>query len=140
VLANANHLPMAIPLHDELTLTSGRTFQLHGRKADMINIAGKRASLADLNIKLNEIVGVVDGVLIMPYSEKLDCAGIERLMAFVVLEGIDDKTLLQELKKKIDPAFLPRPVHQLKKLPREITGKLSKKKLSDLVEKTKKMQ
>ncbi|KLD72998.1 AMP-ligase, partial [Xanthomonas hyacinthi DSM 19077] len=47
-----------VSLHDE-----GRRFRLRGRNTDLLEIAGKRASLGDLNRRLLAIDGVSDGVL-----------------------------------------------------------------------------
>ena len=41
-----------VPLSDLIELQADRRFLLHGRHADLINIAGKRTSLAYLNHQL----------------------------------------------------------------------------------------
>ena len=46
---------------DVLGVTGEGRFLLHGRLADLVNIAGKRSSLAYLNHQLNSIGGVQDG-------------------------------------------------------------------------------
>ena len=40
-------------------------FLLHGRTADLVNIAGKRSSFGYLNAQLNAIPGVIDGVFFL---------------------------------------------------------------------------
>ena len=57
-------------------------FKLLGRHADLVNIAGNRASLSDLNLKLNAIDGVRDGVFIMPDNQADD--DVQRVAALVV--------------------------------------------------------
>ena len=42
---------------DVLELIDADRFLLHGRLADLVNIAGKRSSLAYLNHQLNSIAG-----------------------------------------------------------------------------------
>lgn len=125
-VARADHLPNETGLHDVIEMLPGNRFTLHGRTADMLNVAGKRASLADLNIKLNQIEGVRDGVIFDPSDGS---EGVTRLVAMVSAPGIDEKDIIDALKTKIDPAFVPRPVYRVEALPREKTGKLSRKKL-----------
>jgi acyl-coenzyme A synthetase/AMP-(fatty) acid ligase len=47
-----------------------------------------------------------------------------RLSAFVVAPGLAPEALIEELRKRIDPAFLPRPLAFVDALPRNATGKL----------------
>jgi acyl-coenzyme A synthetase/AMP-(fatty) acid ligase len=53
-------------LNDVIEITGPGRFLLHGRTADLVNIAGKRTSLAYLNHHLIAIQGVRDGVFVMP--------------------------------------------------------------------------
>ena len=95
----------------------------------MINIAGKRTSLAHLNYHLNSIVGVRDGVFIMP-EEGQHAA---RLMAFVVAPELTCDEIMSALRLRIDAAFLPRPLRFVDVLPRNATGKLPHAALTELV-------
>jgi acyl-coenzyme A synthetase/AMP-(fatty) acid ligase len=104
-------------LSDIIELFDNTHFLLHGRTADLVNIAGKRSSLAHLNFHLNSIPGVVDGAFVMQ-------EGTERLTAFVVAPGLSSETILAALRQHIDPAFLPRPLHLVDALPRNDLGKL----------------
>jgi acyl-coenzyme A synthetase/AMP-(fatty) acid ligase len=105
---------------------------LHGRIADLVNIAGKRSSLAYLNHQLNAIAGVQDGAFYMP--EERDLEGVTRLMAFVVAPGFTQAALLTALRERIDPIFLPRPLLLLDQLPRNSTGKLPREALQALAQ------
>ena len=96
----------------------------------MINIAGKRTSLANLNYHLNAIPGVVDGVFFMP-EEQAD--RIIRPIAFVVAPGMTAEALSAALRLRLDAAFLPRPIYFLDALPRNATGKLPRETLQDLM-------
>lgn len=124
------HLRDAVPLHDVLECVDQRRFVLRGRNTDMVNIAGKRASLAELNIRLQEIDGVDDGVILNPDSE----AGVSRLVAFAVSGTLDARAIREALAARIDPAFIPRPIHMVDRLPRSETGKLSQAALTALLE------
>jgi acyl-coenzyme A synthetase/AMP-(fatty) acid ligase len=95
----------------------------------MVNIAGKRASLGDLNRKLNEIPGVKDGVFHLPVDSG---RRVERLMAFVVAPGRSEAELLEALRLAVDPAFLPRPLVKVDALPRTESGKLPLDRIRDL--------
>lgn len=96
-------------------------FRLAGRPEDLVNVAGKRASLADLTHKLMEIPGVRDGVFHMPETSE---HAVARLMAFVVAPDLSEAQLLEQLRHRIDAAFLPRPLVKLAGLPRNASGKL----------------
>lgn len=108
-------------LNDAIELLGPSRFRLHGRTADHINIAGKRASLAHLNYHLNSIAGVVDGVFMMPEETG---QGVARLMAFVVAPELSAEAILSALRERIDAAFLPRPLLFVDALPRNVAGKL----------------
>lgn len=124
------HLRDEVPLHDVLEPIDNQRFILHGRHSDMINIAGKRASLADLNIRLQEIEGVTDGVYFVPETNE---TGISRLVAFVVSETLDAHAIRRELSARIDPVFIPRTLYLVDKLPRNLTGKLTYASLTALM-------
>ncbi|MEO5796241.1 MAG: AMP-binding protein [Rhodoferax sp.] len=127
---SGGHVEQAVPMGDVLEPLSATHFLLHGRIADLVNIAGKRSSLAYLNHQLNAIEGVQDGAFYMP--EDRDRDGVTRLMAFVVAPGWTQAALLTALRERIDPIFLPRPLLLLDQLPRNSTGKLPREALQAL--------
>jgi acyl-coenzyme A synthetase/AMP-(fatty) acid ligase len=116
-------------LSDIIELQGSDRFLLHGRTADLVNIAGKRTSLAALNYHLNSIAGVGDGAFFLP--EGGDDA-VTRLIAFVVAPGLSHETVMAALRQRIDPAFLPRPLCMVDSLPRNETGKLPRVSLDTL--------
>ncbi len=111
----------AVELGDIIRLVDAQQFSIHGRVGDLINIAGKRTSLGDLNHKLNAIDGVEDGAFLLP--DGLD-EQIGRLMAFVVAPTMSKGQILNELRQGIDPVFLPRPLYMVDALPRTASSKL----------------
>jgi acyl-coenzyme A synthetase/AMP-(fatty) acid ligase len=117
-------------LQDVVELAGPNRFLLHGRIADLINIAGKRTSLANLNFQLNSIPGVTDGIFVMP--EEAD-SRVTRLMAFAVAPDLSEEDLMAALRLRIDAAFLPRPLIRVAALPRNPTGKLPRAALARLV-------
>ena len=115
------HVEVEVALADIVELRGGGKFVLHGRTADLVNIAGKRTSLAHLNYHLNSIEGVRDGVFMVPEQEG---AVVTRLVAYVVAPALTGEALLEALRQRIDAAFLPRPLHFVHALPRNEVGKL----------------
>lgn len=128
--AFGGHVEGRVPLGDVLELLDPEHFLLHGRSADLINIAGKRTSLAYLNHQLNAIDGVDDGAFFMPAEETAD--GITRLAAAVVAPGLTSRELQAALRQRLDPVFLPRPLLFVDQLPRNATGKLTRSSLQAL--------
>jgi acyl-coenzyme A synthetase/AMP-(fatty) acid ligase len=128
--ASGGHIEQEVLLGDVIELGGGEFFRLHGRTADLVNIAGKRTSLAHLNYHLNSIEGVRDGAFIMPESET---AAVTRLMALVVAPGRSREAILCALRQRIDAAFLPRPLLFVDALPRNETGKLPRAALEELI-------
>ncbi|MES2537727.1 MAG: AMP-binding protein [Pseudomonadota bacterium] len=127
---SGGHVEIPMPMNDAIELTASGRFLLHGRLADLINIAGKRSSLAHLNHHLNSIPGVDDGAFYMP-PEK-ETGEVTRLEAFVVAPGLETSQIMASLRQKIDAAFLPRPIHKVAILPRNGTGKLPQSALATL--------
>lgn len=123
------HLSAPRLLSDRLELSGEGEFQLLGRHEDLIKIAGKRASLSDLNHQLQAIAGVEDGVFVAP--EQAGDGG--RLSALVVAPTLDRAAILAALGERIDAAFLPRPLYRVASLPRNATGKLPRKVLSAFI-------
>jgi acyl-coenzyme A synthetase/AMP-(fatty) acid ligase len=114
---NSNH---QIKLSDDLEKISEGRFLLRGRLTENINIAGNRMSLSDLNIKLNSIAGVKDGIFHLPEPEHIAA----RLMAFVVTDGLTADDIKKSLRSMLNPIFVPRTVVILDKLPRNELGKI----------------
>jgi acyl-coenzyme A synthetase/AMP-(fatty) acid ligase len=128
--ARGGNVDAEVLLNDVIELHDSSRFLLHGRNADLVNIAGKRTSIANLNYHLNSIEGVRDGVFVMPEEQG---ETVTRLMAFVVAPGVTRDALMQALRSRIDAAFLPRPLHLVASLPRNTTGKLPREALDTLL-------
>jgi acyl-coenzyme A synthetase/AMP-(fatty) acid ligase len=120
------HVGAWLQLADRITQRGPREFLLLGPHRDLVKVAGKRASFTALNATLNRIQGVVDGTFYRPDPGQ---AGSGRLRAFVVAPGMTRAAILAELRKRIDPVFLPRPLYVVDQLPRNTTGKLPQEHL-----------
>lgn len=119
--AAGGHIEVPVPMGDRIEHHPDGRFKLLGRNADLINIAGKRSSLAYLDRQLMAIDGVLDGAFHLPAHAD---DALVRLAAFVVAPGLSPATITSALRERIDPLFLPRPLVCLDALPRNATGKL----------------
>ena len=122
------HLPAPQPLADALKILPDGRFELLGRTSDMLNIAGKRGSLQDLNQRLLAIDGVEDGAFLLAGDD-----ATSRLAALVVAPGLDTAYILERLRRVLDPIFLPRPLVMVDVLPRNATGKLTRQIMLELL-------
>lgn len=130
--ASGGHVAGRQLLTDQLEVAEDGSFLLHGRDADMVNIAGKRSSIGYLNHQLLAIAGVKDGSFFNPDEDTPD--GVARLAAFVVAPTLTPRRLLDALRERVDPVFLPRPLIFLERLPRNATGKLPRAELRALLD------
>jgi acyl-coenzyme A synthetase/AMP-(fatty) acid ligase len=121
--AEGGHIDTAAAFTDLIEPLDSERFVLRGRRSDVVNVAGKRASLASLNHHLLAIPGVEDAAYHVPEETG---AAVSRLAAFVVAPGLSARALLGNLRQRVDPVFLPRPLHFVERLPRDATGKLSR--------------
>ncbi len=130
---HGGHVEQSTPMSDVLERRGPERFILHGRTSDLVNIAGKRSSIAHLNHHLHAIAGVVDGTFYVP-SEPADSStgAVTRLAALVVAPTLDAAAILSALRERVDPAFLPRPLLLVEALPRNETGKLPQQALQAL--------
>ncbi len=113
-------------LQDLIETDAHGRFHLVGRSADLIDVAGKRASLADLTLRILRIPGVVDAAVFQPAQS----AGlVRRVAALVVAPGLTSAAIRAALEPAIDPAFMPRPLLLVDALPRTATGKLPRSAL-----------
>jgi len=123
VFAQGGHVEQLTEMQDVIEILGGDEFLLHGRTADMVNIAGKRSSFGYLNSQLNAIPGVTDGVFFLRETTT-GSTGVARLGAVVVAPTLSLAELNEQLRQRIDPVFLPRPLIMVERLPRNATGKL----------------
>ena len=117
----------ALPLNDDIEMLPDRRFILRGRHLDLIKIGGKRVHIDALNHALLSLPGVQDGAFFQAEEGG-------RLAAFVVMENFHRATLLDALRQRFDPVFLPRPLHHVVALPRNDVGKLPRAALQMLMQ------
>jgi len=103
-------------LNDKIECLDETIFRLGKRCTDLVKVAGKRTSLSEINAHLQAVSGIVEGVFIQ-------CKTSERLAVFVV-STLPKPDILAELRKSIDPTFLPRSIFYIPRLPRSELGKV----------------
>lgn len=123
---DAPHLDTPKRLSDIVELLPQNRFVLRGRNSDLLEVAGKRASLGELNRQVLAIAGVEDAVV---FQLDAETSGVRRLAALVVAPDLSEAQILASLRLVIDPAFLPRPLRRVATLPRNGTGKLPREAL-----------
>lgn len=128
---DAPYFDAPVLLQDIVELLPEHRFALRGRNADLLEIAGKRASLGDLTRRLLAIPGVQDGIVFQ--ADETDSGGVRRIAALAVAPQLSDAQLLAALRRVVDPVFLPRPLRRVDALPRNETGKLPRAALLELL-------
>jgi acyl-coenzyme A synthetase/AMP-(fatty) acid ligase len=127
VNVNAPWFAAQMRLQDVIERQPGNRFVIRGRNADMVDVAGKRASLSDLTRRLLAIPGVQDAVVFQP--EPAASGVVRRVAALVVAPDLTAEAITEQLAHGVDPAFIPRPLIRVKALPRNEVGKLPREKL-----------
>lgn len=118
------------PVQDEIEPTGQGRFRLGHRAADLVNIAGKRSSIAYLNHHLLAIPGVREGTFLIDESES---RAVPRLKAVAVAPDLTAATIMRALRQRLDAAFMPRPLVLVGSLPRNRLGKLPQADILALV-------
>jgi acyl-CoA synthetase (AMP-forming)/AMP-acid ligase II len=124
---SGGHVQREVAAADLISVHDARTFELHGRTAEMVNVGGKRTSVPALERALASVEGVQDCAFLVP-EERGDHM-VTRPLAFAVAPGCSRDALLAALRERIDAVFLPRPLYLVDALPRNATGKLTREAL-----------
>jgi len=127
VNVNAPWFAAQMRLQDVIERQPGNRFVIRGRNADMVDVAGKRASLADLTRRLLAIPGVQDAVVFQP--DAAASGVVRRVAALVVAPTLTPEVILEQLAHSVDSAFIPRPLLKVASLPRNEVGKLPRERL-----------
>ena len=128
---HAPHLALPVVLADLVEIEPDGRFHLRGRNTDLLEIAGKRASLGDMTRKLLAIPGVEDGIVVQ--LDPPGAGGVRRIAALAVAPTLDEARILAALRQTVDPVFLPRPLRCVPDLPRNETGKVTRESVTALL-------
>ncbi len=132
----ASWFDRALRLQDVVEMSVTGQMLLRGRNVDMIEIAGKRASLSDLTRRLLAIPGVRDAVVFQPADSEVQAQGVgrvHRVAAAVVAPDLSVPEILTAMAQSVDPVFLPRPLLLVAQLPRSEVGKPGRAQLLQLL-------
>jgi acyl-coenzyme A synthetase/AMP-(fatty) acid ligase len=124
-LAQGGHFASPVTLFDDVRIDGDGAFALLGRRGDLVKIAGRRASLSGLNLLLQDLPGLEDGVFYQPASAN----PAERLCLIHSGPPLDRLATRRWLRARVDPVFLPRAFIRLDRLPRGENGKLRRQAL-----------
>jgi acyl-coenzyme A synthetase/AMP-(fatty) acid ligase len=127
------HVETRTRMGDVVELTGDGSFLLRGRSTDLVNIAGKRSSLAYLDHQLTSIPGVIDGAFVVRDDAGVNGSGVARLAAVAVAPTLDVRAVTAGLRERLDPVFLPRPLLLVPEIRRNATGKLPQHVLETLL-------
>jgi len=133
--ATAPHLKSAQALADIIDLEEDGRFVLIGRNNDMVNVAGRRASLAALNLALADVGGLKDAVYLRRAGERGDDLAIAAVIDPACMRS--EAELRGDIKRclaaRIDPIFIPRRIVFVDALPRSKVGKISDRDMKQLM-------
>lgn len=127
-------------LTDNVSIDENGEFLLLGRHADMINIGGKRASLAGLNALLQQMPNIKDGAFVQQPSTTEREARLSLIVAMKDDTPYNKTQLLSQLGQSIDGVFLPRQIVVVDALPRNAVGKLQQAEITALLAAQKRAQ
>ena len=125
-IAHGLHFASPVAVPDEIAPGTDGRFTLLGRQADLVKIAGRRASLAGLDRLLLDLPGIDDGAFYLPPTER----ATERLCLVYAGPPLDRRAALGWLRERLDPVFLPRTFIRVERLPRGDGGKLRRAALA----------
>lgn len=122
---SGGHLRGGVALDDRFDIDADGRFMLAGRSTDLVKVAGKRISLAELNNLLAGIDGVADGIFFQGADDRLGA---------VVVSSLSKPQILAALRPALDAVFLPRPLYRVARLPRNELGKIDRQQLQELID------
>lgn len=117
-------------LQDVFEMRGPRNCMLLGRNADLVEVAGKRASLADITRRLRAVPGVEDALAFQPEATGTGIAN--RIAALVVSRTLSAPEIARQVASSLDAALVPRPLLLVDSIPRDQIGKVSRARLLQL--------
>ncbi|PRQ03693.1 putative sulfoacetate--CoA ligase [Enhygromyxa salina] len=109
----------------------GPRFRHFGRVDGVVKVGGKRVALAEIERRLHAIEGVEDAAVSVV---EVGGARGQETVALVVAPGLSPEHLRGELRRWLDPVVIPRRLRLVDALPREPNGKLTRRRLLEIIE------
>ncbi len=109
-------------------------FRHFGRVDGVVKVGGKRVALAEIERRLLELPGVEDAAVT---AVEVEGARGRETVAVVVAPGLSIEHIKSELRRWLDPVVIPRRIRLVDALPREANGKLTRKRLLELLDQPK---
>ena len=104
------------------------TLEFVGRTDDQVKIRGYRIELGEIENALSQVNGIQSGCVLA----KQDAIGTNRLVGYVVVEGVFNKENIQEaLKNSLPDYMVPMIWVELNEMPLTANGKIDKKSLPE---------
>ena len=122
--------PRPFPCGDRVALRDGG-FDLLGRVDDVVKVAGKRVALAEIEARCLSLPGVRDAAALAVH---VGGGRGEEVRLAAVAPGWDPERIRTALAAWFDPATLPRRIRIVPTLPREESGKLTRDRLSSILD------
>lgn len=110
---------------------AGPRFRHFGRVDGVVKVGGKRVALAEIERRLHAIDGVEDAAVSVV---EVGGARGQETVALVVAPGLSPEHLRGELRRWLDPVVIPRRLRLVDALPREQSGKLTRRRLLEVIE------
>jgi acyl-coenzyme A synthetase/AMP-(fatty) acid ligase len=129
-VVQGSHFRSPLRLADLVESGDDGAFSLVGRRGDIIKVAGRRASLASLNLVVQQLPGLAEGALHLPSTG----SDTQRLVLIYSGPALDIVATRRWLRDRIDPVFVPRTFINVAQLPRIGPGKLSRAALDEIFE------
>ena len=123
-----------LPCADRIELALDGSFTHLGRLDDVVKVAGKRLSIAELVSRLREIPGVEDAAAFALTTEAARGADV---YAVVAGKDLTIDLIRAQLGRALDPSVLPRHLRIVEKLPVAENGKPNRAALLALFERAK---
>lgn len=128
--------PSPYPCEDRVELDAQGGFHLRGRLDGVVKIAGKRVAVAEVEQRLLALAAVADAAVVA--VETPGARGHELVAAVVARDPAREPgELVAELRRGLlpwfDPVVVPRRIKLVPALPREPSGKLTRRKLHALL-------
>jgi len=122
--------PRPWPTADRVERVGPVSFRHLGRVDGVVKIGGKRVAVAEIERRLLDIDGVEDAAVSV--VEVGGARGHEPV-ALIVGPGLSPGHIRAELRRWLDPVVIPRRLRLVDALPREANGKLTRRRLLEVI-------